>query len=164
MGEEKKANYWPHAIAGSIIAVFGLCLWTIKSASENPVQMDDYYFEDYHKVEENYGKILQDRAKFDKLYNVKTIANNFIQNEKNSIQIALQDKEGNAINDANITILITRPDSAAHNKHPKLLSVKDGVYSFESFVVKLPGRWQIKSKIKYNNLIRFIQSEVNATK
>ena len=165
MENNNKINLWPYAIAGSIFAVFGLCVWTVKETSENPVEMDSFYFENYQKVEENYGKILKDQKAFDKKFKTDVIPSKFFMGKDSRVDIKLVNKESNiGVNDANMTIVITRPDSSKFDKHLKLLSVKDGVYHFSPFVVNKPGRWQIMTKIKKDNLISFYKVEVNATK
>lgn len=165
MENNNKTNFWPYAIAGAIFGVFGLCVWTVKMASDNPVEMDSFYFEDYHKVEENYGKILTDQKKFDKLYATKIEHSNFIMGKNSMVDIKLKTIESNqAVDDANITVVITRPDSTKFDKHPKLESVKDGTYHFSPFVLNKPGRWQVMAKIVKDDITRFYKVEVNATK
>jgi len=158
-------NPWPYAIALSILGVFGLCVWTVKEASDNPVEMDSFYFDTYQNVDKNYGKILAEQKVFDKKYDVSNHVQHLKLNDKNEIALEIKDKENNApINDANISLLITRPDSTKFDKKPKLLSKENGVYHFEKVLIDKPGRWQIMTKIKIDNLTSFYKFEVNATK
>lgn len=165
---EKKSggfNPWPYAIALSILGVFGLCVWTVKEASNNPVEMDPFYFDSYQNVEENYGQIVSSQKKFNKKYIVANQVDGFKLGDMNSVMIKISDKASNdGVDDVNISLLITRPDSSKFDKKPKLISAKDGLYKFEPVKIDKPGRWQIMTKIKIDNLTSFNKFEVNATK
>ena len=161
----KKANYWPHSIVLSIFGVFGLCVWTVKKAVDNPVQMDSFYFESYQDVDENINKIMLKQMAFDKKYTLVVPKENFKLDSKNSISIKLSQKDsGEAVNDANISVVITRPSSVAFDKNLEFISSEDGVYKFSSFEIHKPGRWQIMSKVTVDGLTSFNKLEVNATK
>jgi hypothetical protein len=161
----KKANYWPHAILLSIVGVFGLCVWTVKKAVDNPVQMDSFYFESYQNVDEDINNIMMRQKAFDKKYILEIPKENFKLNSENSIWIKLTNKKsGKAVNDANISVVITRPNTVEFDKKPKLISSENGLYKFSKFEIHKPGRWQIMSKITAEGLTSFNKIEVNATK
>jgi len=48
---------------------------------------------------------------------------------------------------ANITEIITRPETQRLDTKPKLLNVENGIYTCENFEVEQLGRWQIMSKV-----------------
>jgi hypothetical protein len=158
-------NYWPHFIVGSIIAVFGLCVWTIKVANSLPVEVDDFYFDSYYNVNQNINKIKLQEIEFDKRYDVDLL-NEKLNIGKNSIEIKLTSKSGDGIDDANISVLITRPLTSKFDKRLKTTDVESGRYSFEAFEIEQNqlGRWQVKSKITIGDLTAFKVFEVNATK
>ena len=161
---KKKANYWPHAIVLAIFGVAGLCTWTVDMAVHNPVELDSFYFDSYQNVEQNYNKIMNSKKAFDKRYRVEIPRENF-KIGSNSLTVAVKEIANNqAINDANITLVITRPDSRRFDKKPKLQSAKDGQYTFENFDIEKLGRWQIMTKVNVGELTTFKKLEVNATK
>jgi nitrogen fixation protein FixH len=153
---------WPIGIVISIIAVAFMCIWTIKVAQSNPVQLDNTYFTSYQDLDMNANKIILEQQAFDKKYKIIIAQKDFIIGE-NSIEIKLTDKEQNAINNANIDVVITRPHTTATDKKLSVLSSKDGVYKMSHFEVKELGRWQIQSKVMIDNLTAYNKLEVNAT-
>jgi len=160
-----KANYWPHFIVGSIFAVGGLCVWTVKIAVEHPVEMDSFYFDAYQNVDQDINNIILKQQAFDKKYVVNIPKNNFVMGEQNSLAISINEiATDKAITDANITVVVTRPETQRLDKKPKLLSAENGIYTFENFEVEKPGRWQIMSKVTIGELTSFNKLEVNATK
>jgi len=159
-----KANYWPHFIVASIFGVAGLCVWTVKIAVEHPVEMDSFYFDSYQNVDQDYNNIILQQQAFDKKYSVDIANNNFIIG-MNSLTVSIKDLAGEkVISDANVTVVITRPDTQRLDKKPKVLSVDNGVYTFSNFDIQKLGRWQIMSKVTIGELTTFKKLEVNATK
>lgn len=159
-----KANYWPHFIVASIFGVAGLCVWTVKIAVEHPVEMDSFYFDSYQNVDQDYNNIILQQQAFDKKYSVDIANNNFIIG-MNSLTVSIKDLAGEkVISDANVTVVITRPDTQRLDKKPKVLSVYNGVYTFSNFDIQKLGRWQIMSKVTIGELTTFKKLEVNATK
>jgi len=163
--DKAKSNYWPHFIVGAIFAVAGLCVWTVKTAVNNPVELDSFYFDSYYNVDKDINNIILKQQAFDKKYSVDLPQKNFVMGEENSLSVSVHTIKGQeAVNDANITVVVTRPDTSRFDKKPKLLSTKNGTYTFEPFPVEKPGRWQIMSKVTVGELTTFKKLEVNATK
>ncbi len=161
---KSKSNYWPHAITLAIFGVAGLCVWTVNIAVNNPVELDSFYFDSYQNVEQNYNDIINSQKAFDKKYQVQILKEGFVLGT-NSVILDVKEIEGDkAINDANITLVITRPDTRRYDKKPKLLSANQGKYTFESFDIQKLGRWQIMSKVTVDGLTTFKKLEVNASK
>ncbi len=160
-----KSNYWPHAILLSILGVGGLCVWTVNIAVNNPVEMDSFYFDSYQDVELNYNDIIHKQEAFDKQYSVIIPKNNLKMGEENQLVFKIESlATHDGVSDANLTVVVTRPDTSRFDKKPKLLSSENGVYTFEPFMVEKPGRWQIMSKATIGALTSFNKLEVNATK
>jgi nitrogen fixation protein FixH len=153
---------WPIGIVTSIIGVAGLCVWTVKIAQSLPVELDNTYFASYRELDMNANKIILEQQAFDKKYEVNLEQKDFIIGE-NSIEIKLTDKQQQAVNDANIDVIITRPHTTSTDKKLTVVSSKDGVYKLTPFEVKELGRWQIQSKVTIANLTAFNKLEVNAT-
>ena len=162
---DTKRNYWPHFILASIFAVASLCVWTVKIAVNTPVEMDSFYFDSYQNVELNYNDIIHKQQAFDKKYVIDIPKHDFKIGEENSLSLSIKELvDSRGVDDANVTVVITRPDTSRLDKKPALLSKKNGIYTFEPFKVEKPGRWQIMSKVTIGDLTAFKMLEVNATK
>jgi hypothetical protein len=161
---KQKANYWPHFIVLAIFGVAGLCVWTVKIAVNNPVEMDSFYFDSYYNVDQDINNIILKQQAFDKKYSVTLPRKNF-KLGINHITLKVNDLEtGKGVDDANVTVVITRPNTQRLDKKPKQLSSQDGRYTFEPFEIQNLGRWQIMSKVTIGELTTFKKLEVNATK
>lgn len=160
---KSKGNYWPHAILLAIFGVAGLCVWTVNIAVNNPVEVDSFYFDSYQDVETNYNDIIHKQEAFDQKYRVILPRKNLTMDKENQIVLKVESLQGTGANDANVTLVLTRPDTNKYDKKPKLVSVNDGSYTFEPFLVEKPGRWQIMSKVTIGDMTSFNKLEVNAT-
>jgi hypothetical protein len=137
----------------------------VNIAVNNPVEIDSFYFDSYQNVELNYNDIIHKQEAFDAKYSVILPRKNFKLGEENQLVLKVEDiASKNGIDDANITIVVTRPDTSRFDKKPKVLSIKEGTYTFEPFIADKPGRWQIMSKTTIGELTSFNKLEVNATK
>ena len=155
---------WPIGIILAILGLILLSIWTIEQANKQPVVMDDYYFDTYQNVEMNINDIIRKQQAFDKKYDV-TVAATAFNLGKNRVAITLKTKEGQPVDDANITVKITRPDTDIYDQKPKVVSVSEGRYRFEEFNISRIGRWQIMTKITTpDQLVSFSKTEVNATR
>ncbi len=159
---KNKALHWPIGITLSIIAIAGLCIWTIIVSLDFPVEEDSSYFASYVDVDTNINKIIMVQKEFDSKYNLQIEKNNFKIGE-NSIKIKITDKETNTVDNANIEVVITRPHTSKYDKKLSMISQTDGIYQFEPFEIQKVGRWQIQSKTTINDLVSYDKIEVNAT-
>lgn len=148
--KEKSSNYWPHFIIALVIFAIILGIWTVKTAIDNPVELDNSYMMSYQKVNKDIYKIAQDKKKFEKSYEV-FIAPEKLQKGSNIIEIKILDKETKKpIKGAKVTVLATRPDTTKHDIK-KEAHFENGVYKV---VMDLPleGRWNIMVRIELNGL------------
>jgi len=144
---------WPYGIAVAITMVFSFCVATVIITSKGHINESNLYMEGYHSVDADANKILEADIAFNKKYNV-IYKNNRLSTNGSDIVYTITDKNNKAIDDAKITLIITRPD-ADIDIEPKDPFVKDGVYTFSQ--VKLPreGRWDIMAKVTIGNDYRF---------
>ncbi len=154
---------WPIGIILSILGLIALSIWTIQQANIKPVVMDDFYFDTYNNVDRNINDIIIKQQKFDKKYNVSFDKSSFIVGENGLTITILEKANKNAVKDANITVKITKPDTAKFDKMIKVVNQTDGKYRLENFTVEKVGRWQIMTKITIDDLTSFTKTEVNAT-
>ncbi|MDD2384475.1 MAG: FixH family protein [Sulfurospirillaceae bacterium] len=160
---KKERNYWPHAIIGMILSVVVAGGFTIRLAIKNPVEMDTYYMEKYQKVDQNINEILALQAKFDAKFDIKYSTENFVLG-KNSIVIKVLDKNGQAITDASVTLLLSRPETNQNNLEMQPSKAANGNYTFDDITIEKPGRWQILTKIIVGEFQGYQKYEVYAAK
>ena len=160
--DKKKLNLWPYSIVASILFIIFACAMTIKIAVDNPVQMDSAFLDKYKQVDENINDILEKQKKFNALYSVEVFKDSISRGE-NSIKLKVVDKQNNPIDNAEVEILITRPDSVKFDIKLTPISNSNGIYNFESFQIEKLGRWQILSKVSIGDLTTFTKQEVYAT-
>ncbi len=164
MNEKKnKALHWPIGIFLAIMAVVAMGVWTIKKANDNPVVMDEFYFGKYQDVELNYNKIQESQIAFDKNYNFSCNLNKLNIGD-NTLTITISDKSNAPVENAKIMVKITRPFTNKQDRNLKVISQKNGVYTFPSFNIDKVGRWQILSKVTVGDKTSFTKTDVNATK
>ncbi len=140
-----------------------LGVWTIQKANENPVVMDEFYFDKYQDVEHNYIAIQKSQIAFDKNYNISKNLTEFKLGQ-NTLKLTLTDKSNNPIDNAKVIVKITRPFTNKQDIELNVTSVKDGVYRLSSFTIKELGRWQILSKVSVGDKTSFTKTDINATK
>lgn len=156
-------NYWPHAIVAMILGCIVACGWTIKIALDNPVEMDTFYMEKYQKVDQTINEIIELQTKFDAAFNLSYSTEQFAIG-KNSITLKLTDKSGKTIDDATITMMLSRPETNKDNKQMSPSKIENGLYTFGPFDIQKPGRWQILSKIEMGDFKGYHKNEAYAAK
>lgn len=160
---KQERNYWPHSIIAMIIACVIACGWTIKIAFDNPVEMDTFYMEKYQQVDQNINEILELQAAFNAQFDLGYSSEKFVLGE-NSIVLTLRDKQGNAVENATVTLMLSRPETNQDNKKMNVAQAQKGQYTFGPFEINKPGRWQILSKIEVGDFKGYHKTETYATK
>lgn len=160
---KSERNYWPHAVIGMIVGCIVACGWTIKIALDNPVEMDTFYMEKYQKVDQNINEIMELQDKFNAKFNLSYSTEKF-EIGQNSMTLKLMDKNGQAISNADVTIMLSRPDTNKENKQLRATHVENGNYTFGPFEINKPGRWQILSKIEIGEFKGYHKNEAYAAK
>ncbi len=145
---------WPYAIGASIIFIFGACVATIVVANTLPVEKSDTYMTDYHDADARANDILQAAIEFNKKYKIEYIPQE-LQLQGGSISYKISDLDSNPINNAEIKIVITRPNNHKFDQELLLPKVEDGIYTFEQINLPQGGRWDIMAKVNVGELHRF---------
>ena len=161
--QKAERNYWPHTVVAMIIACIIACGWTIKIALDNPVEMDTFYMEKYQKVDQTINEIIELQTKFDAAFNLSYSTEQFAIG-KNSITLKLTDKSGKTIDDATITMMLSRPETNKDNKQMSPSKIENGLYTFAPLDIQKPGRWQILSKIEMGDFKGYHKNEAYAAK
>lgn len=175
---QKKKTFWPYGIVISIFAIVCSCAYTIYYSLDYPVYMDDYYFNKYQKVDNNFNEIQAAQANFRREFSFDTtpqieqnsvVLSNEIQKlrkGKTATIVPLNDNfdikfDTNATN-FNAQILLTRPDSSEFDRELKGEN-ESGKLIINDLNLTKAGRWQIKAKIIVDeNRTGFYQVELYA--
>lgn len=161
----EEMNYWPHAIVIGIILIIIACAVTIKIALDNPVQMDSYYMDKYQNVDRNINEIMEKQQIFEESYAMQYATQKFTVGEKNSFEFSILDKNANTnVSEAQITLMVTRPETNEFNQEFILDKASSGVFKVDGIMADKPGRWQILTKVKIGDKSSFNRYEVYASK
>lgn len=145
---------WPIIIALSIIGVIGACVATIKVAINNPVEMSEYGMQNYHEYDRDANDIIEAKIAFDKKFTIAFLTPQIT--EKGSVlEYKINDKQGNAVNNAIVEVILTRPDLNMYDINLSNPAVSEGKYTFSSVDLPKAGRWDIMAKISIGNDQRY---------
>lgn len=146
-------NYWPHGIVASIIACVIACAATIIVSLDYPVEMDNFYFEKYQKIDDKINEILASQRKFEQNFSVEfKDANQNVKRPAN-LEIKVSPKTARA-SDLAYELMLTRPDTNEANL--KLEGeLSGGVLKTQKVNFTKPGRWQL--------LAKFTSADLNAS-
>ncbi|MBZ7955882.1 hypothetical protein [Campylobacter molothri] len=156
-----KNTFWPYGLLIAFLLIIGASIATVVISSDHPVYEDDFYFDSYQNVENNYNEIQKQQENFNKLFKVDfenkdlkligpkkipiyTIScNSYIANFK------IESLEKADIQNLKYEILLTRPHTKKFDQ--KLQGqIKQGILSI-AFPSKIEeGRWQLKFKLIEN--------------
>ena len=160
---KKDRNYWPHAIVTVLILMVCACAMVLKIAMDNPVQMDSFYLEKYQDVNRDINKIRAKQKIFEENFKLEYKTKKFTIGENNSFKISIINiKNKSIIENAEIKLVVSRPDTNEFNQEFKMKIAKNGVFIFDGIKAELPGRWQILTKIKIGDKSSFNRYEVYA--
>ena len=145
---------WPYAIGTSIIIIFGACVATIAVATKLPVEKSDTYMMKYQDADANANELIKARIAFNKKYNIEYI-NSGLSLENSTLKYRVTDLENNPVDNADIKVIITRPNN--HKNDQELVEPKyeNGIYTFDNITLALAGRWDIMAKVNIGENQRF---------
>lgn len=146
MIDKSAGKKWPWIIVISTMMIIGFSIATIKVAIKNPVEMSDYGMQSYHTFDDNANEIINAKIAFDRNYTVAFLTPQLL--EKKSVLIyEVKDKAGKVVNDANIEVLLTRPDTIKLDLNLTNPIVHEGKYTFNAIDLPKSGRWDIMAKV-----------------
>jgi len=154
---------WPYAIGISIMFIFGACVATIVVASKLPVSKADTYMMDYHQADANANELINARIAFDKKYKIQYVTDALSQ-DNTVIKYKVTDLDGNAVEDAKLKVVVTRPNVHDYNQELSNYKFENGVYVFEPIKLKVPGRWDIMAKVNVGDLQRYFNVKADTRK
>lgn len=175
---QNNKTFWPYGIALSLCAIIIACIATIVIGSKNPVHMDNFYFDKYQYVEDNFFDIQQRDSKFKSEFgfkfkdlNLRSYKNpntnqtfdviDIKSNSENTFAFELTPKTSKTINDIKIEALLTKPETNDFNQKLDIITTSDG-FHITINPTKI-GRWQLMIKLTSSqNSISFYKYELYA--
>lgn len=160
--KQEKNYYLIGLLAFGALFVGGL-VYMLKIAFSTPVEMDNSHMMAYRELDKNYNEIAALQREFDEKYLLATPKVSLMKDIPTNLELNITDKSGKAV-DANITAVITRPDTSRHDIKITEFAQKAGSYTSKQFSVPLEGRWKVMYKIQVGNLQKFTDFETFANK
>jgi nitrogen fixation protein FixH len=151
---KSSGRVWPYAIGASILLIFGACVATIIVTSKMPVEASDTYMMGYHEADANANEIIQAQIDFDKKYTIE-YQTQALNVENTQLIYKVTDKEGKAVDNATIKVIVTRPNNHKHDQELLGPIVNNGVYTFAPITLAQEGRWDIMAKVEVDDQQRF---------
>ncbi|MDD5399600.1 MAG: FixH family protein [Sulfurimonas sp.] len=151
---KSSGRIWPYAIGASIIFVFSACVATIVITNKMPVEKSDTYMMGYHEADEKVNDILKAAIDFNKRYKVEYITDAF-EAQNYVIKYRVSDINSNPVNNANIKVVVTRPDNHKHDQELNKHSIENGIYTFDAIKLPQEGRWDIMAKVSVEDAQKF---------
>lgn len=152
--ETNAGKKWPWIIGFSIVGVVIACVITIKVALNNPVEQSDYGMQNYHEYDANVNQIIEAKIAFDKKYKIE-FKTEQIAEKDTVISYTVEGPDGNPINDANVSVVLTRPDTTKNNIELNNPTITNGTYTFNPVDLPKAGRWDILAKISVGENHRY---------
>jgi hypothetical protein len=176
MANKDQKTYWPHMILGFLGIGIMLGYWTIKSAINMPVSESNEYQLKYQQADMNINQILESKARFDKKYKIEFLdfaksdfkPNKFLKRKHgdilklssiNNFSYSIKGVDGTELNDANATLLVTRPHSRKDDSTITLKNDGHSIYRAENIALSNAGRYIIRLKVQKGNDIGFKEFE-----
>ncbi len=172
---DSSGKYWPYLILGFIFIGLFLGFWTVRSAISMPVHESEAYQKKYQDADTNINKILEAQQRFDLRYRLEPVGfklSTFKVKDyaiKHGKVVALENKmvihyriatlSGEPIHDANLTVLITRPQTSSEDQTFSNLKEKDGIYATPSITFKSPGRYQLSVRAQIGDAVGYLRQE-----
>ncbi|MCW8895510.1 MAG: FixH family protein [Sulfurimonas sp.] len=151
---KSNGRIWPYAIGASIIFIFGACVATVIVANTLPVEKSDTYMMGYHEADAKVNDIIKKAIAFNKKYKIQYLTDG-LDTQKSVIKYKITDVNSNPVNNAQIKVIITRPNNHKHDQELINPIVENGVYTFEAITLPQEGRWDIMAKVNVDSQERF---------
>jgi len=150
----KSGKLWPIGVALAIVGVAGFCVWTVKVTSSANIQESDAYMTNYQDADAKANDFIKARIKFDKKYNIAYVTES-IGGENPIIKYKISDKSGNPVNNATITVAISRPETKKYDQKLSNVTVDNGIYSIKGATFPMAGVYNIVAKVSIGDDYRF---------
>jgi len=145
---------WPYAIGGSILLVFGACIATIVVSTVLPVEKSDTYMMYYQEADASANELIKAQIAFDRKYKIAYVTDG-ISCEKSTLKYKVTDLNDDPVDNAEIKVIITRPNNHKHDQELNNPKFENGIYTFASVTLPQKGRWDIMAKVNVDEVQRF---------
>jgi nitrogen fixation protein FixH len=153
--KQSSGRVWPYIIGIAITLVFGFCVATVVVTSKADIQSSDAYMTNYQDADAKANELIKARQRFDKKYRVAYITES-IGTKNPQIQYRVIDLDGTPVNNAELIIAISRPETSEFDQKLQNPKVENGIYTFEGASFPKAGVWNIIAKIKVGDDYRFL--------
>jgi len=175
MANNSEKSYWPHMILGFLGIGIMLGYWTVKSAINMPVNESNAFQTKYQQADMHINEIIEAQQRFDARYRIVPIdfkessfkPNEFLKRshgkiikleKKNQLKYRIQTRSGDAVNDANVSFLLTRPHTVKDDQKFDTLKADKGIYSVH-FDLEKAGRYTLRLRVQKGDAIGFVGYE-----
>ncbi|MDA3968369.1 FixH family protein [Helicobacter ibis] len=159
-------NYWPMGIFLFSLVVVGMIILTIKTAINNPVEIQRMCGFTSQYVDENINEITIKRNEFLEKYNISFEGSRDVDFKSfTTTFVRIKDKVTNKIiTDAEIKFYLTRPNTTRNDMELGVGELVDGLYQSPRFKVDIAGRWQMDALVRINDDYICISENYNVSK
>ncbi len=179
MTKKSQNRLWFAIVMGILVFGIWMIIWTVKQATSLPVHEDNDFMLKYQQADMNINQILENKAKFDAKYTIELQDVEYItlpqeyQNSnskreqpkpvklnmgENRFKYAVQDKNGNAIPNAEMTFLLTRPYTQEEDRKENNVTFNNGFYITKKFELSNKGRYILQTKVTINGLTGYTKT------
>lgn len=137
---------WPIGIALATIGLVIVGAITISKALSLPVVESDYFHTKYQDADLNGDKIFIDQIEFNRLYSVEQ-SGIVIDLNNSVVAYKITDKAGNPVDNAELEVIVTRPNTKKLDINLSSPVVENGIYRYANFSLPKEGRWDILARI-----------------
>ena len=145
---------WPYAIGLSIALVFSFCVATVVITQKASIQNSDIYMTSYQDADARANDIIKDRMTFDSKYSIQYITDG-LSLDATTIKYKVLDKNSKHVDNAQIKVVVSRPDDSSLNVELDNPSIENGIYTFKTIQLAKNGRWDVMAKVNVDKLQRF---------
>ena len=168
-------KFWPYMILGFLFIGLFLGFWTVRVTLAMPVSESNEYQRKYQDADLNINQIIEAQERFDAHYVLEPLdfkpssfkPTDFARKHGKVIALTqtmhlayrLTDKSGAAVNDANMTLLLTRPQTRDNDQTFPRLKAKNGVYTTPEITLPKAGRYTLRLRVQVGDAVGFLEHE-----
>ena len=173
--KNNSGKYWPYLILGFISIGLFLGFWTVRSAISMPVSESNEYQKKYQDADRNINDILEAQQRFNARYHLEPLGftlskfkpKDYAKKHGKVIEVAktnvfkyrVTDAQGKTVNDANVTLLVTRPQTVKDDQTFTGIKADNGVYSSPSVTLAKAGRYLLRLRVQIGDAVAYLQQE-----
>ena len=181
MTKKNQNRFWFMFVMTILLFGIGMIIWTVKSAMSVPVHESNNYMLKYQMADMNINEILKLEKKFNAKYKVELKDMSLLEldselqntNAKRAqtkpiklssgnqtFKYSITNKKGEAIKNAKVSFLLTRPHSRTEDNLEENVSFNNAFYITKAVELSKKGRYTLVLKVEINDTIGY--SEISA--